>query len=100
MVWAAIIAGGLGCYLLKLGGLSVPARVLRDARVRRIAALMPVALLTALAVIQAFSDGRRLVADERVAGMAAAVVAILLRAPFLLVVAVAAATTAGLRLLR
>ena len=45
-----------------------------------------------------FTDGRGLVLDERVAGLAAAGVAVLLRAPFLVVVAVACVTTAALRL--
>jgi uncharacterized membrane protein len=93
-MWASILIAAAGCYALKLAGLSVPQRVLDDARVRRIATLLPVALLAALIATQTFAGG----IDARAAGLAAAVVALLLRAPFLVVVAAAAATTALLRL--
>ena len=98
MTWAAVLATSAGCYLVKLAGLSVPERVLRRRRVQRVAALLPVALLSALIAIQTFSLGHRLVLDARAAGLAAAVVAVVLRAPFLVVVAAAAATAALLRL--
>lgn len=98
-MWTAIILGVLGCYLLKLAGLSVPASVLENARVRQVAALLPVALLAALIGIQTFSDGHQLTLDARAAGLGVALLAILCRAPFLVVVALAAVTTAGLRAL-
>ncbi|MFI0445206.1 AzlD domain-containing protein [Actinomadura sp. 6N118] len=99
-VWIAVIATGLGCYALKLGGLVTPQRVLDDPRVRRFTDLVPVALLTALIAVQALADGRALEFDgPRMAGLGAAVVALLLRAPFLVVLAVAAVVAAGLRLL-
>jgi branched-subunit amino acid transport protein len=98
-VWIAIVATGLGCYALKLAGLVVPQRVLADPRVRRFSELVPVALLAALITVQALADGRALELDgPRLAGMAAAVIALLLRAPFLVVLVVAALVTAGLRL--
>jgi len=98
-VWIAVIATGLGCYALKLGGLVTPQRVLEDPRVRRFTDLVPVALLTALIAVQALAHGRTLEWDwPRMAGLAAAVAALLLRAPFLVVLAVAAAVAAGLRL--
>ncbi len=99
MTWAAIVVGGVGCYLLKLAGLSVPERVLERPVVRRIAGLIPVALLSALVAVQVFSTGHRLVVDERAAGLAAAVGLLLLRAPFLAVVFGAALTAGLLRLL-
>jgi branched-subunit amino acid transport protein len=97
-MWPAILLGAAGCYLLKLAGLSVPRRVLDSPRVRRVAALLPVALLAALIGIQAFSTGHRLAVDARAAGLAAAAVAVLLRAPFLLVIVVACAVAALVRL--
>jgi Branched-chain amino acid transport protein (AzlD) len=99
MTWAAILATAGGCYLLKLAGLSVPARWLEGERVQRVAALLPIALLAALAAVQTVSTGTRLVLDARLVGVAAAVVALLLRAPFLVVVAVAAGAAAAARLL-
>ncbi|MGH3497665.1 MAG: AzlD domain-containing protein [Nocardioidaceae bacterium] len=98
MTWAAILVTGVGCYLLKLAGLSVPERLLEHPYVRRVADLIPVALLAALVAVQVFADGTRLVVDARLAGLAAAVVALLARAPFLVVVAVGAATAALVRL--
>jgi branched-subunit amino acid transport protein len=98
MTWIAILGAGVGCYLLKLAGVSLPARVLDHPLVERVADLIPVALLAALVAVQVFADGTRLTLDARSAGLAAAVVALLLRAPFLVVVFVAAATAALLRL--
>jgi len=99
MTWTTIVVAGVGCYLLKVAGLSVPATVLERPVVQRIAGLIPVALLSALVAVQVFSTGHRLAVDERAAGLAAAVVLLLLRAPFLVVVCGAALTAALLRLL-
>jgi branched-subunit amino acid transport protein len=98
MTWWAILGAGLGCYLLKLAGLSLPARVLEHPVVGRVADLIPVALLAALVAVQVFADDTSVTLDARAAGLAAAVVALLLRAPFLVVVFVAALTAALLRL--
>ena len=103
MIWAAVLLGSAGCYLLKVVGWTVPPRLLEREQVRRAAALVPVALLAALVVVQALSSpsegsGSRLVLDARAAGLAVAGVLVLLRAPFLPVVLGAAATAALLRL--
>jgi branched-subunit amino acid transport protein len=97
MTWLAIVGAGIGCYVLKLAGLSIPARVLERPLVERIADLIPVALLAALVAVQVFANGPHLTLDARAAGLAVAVVALLLRAPFLVVVFAAAATAALLR---
>ncbi|HET8663337.1 MAG TPA: AzlD domain-containing protein [Nocardioides sp.] len=98
MTWLAILGAGVGCYLLKLAGVSLPARVLEHRLIERVADLIPVALLSALVAVQVFADGTDLSVDARAAGLAAAVLALVLRAPFLVVVFVAAATAALLRL--
>ncbi|MGY6025829.1 AzlD domain-containing protein [Streptomyces spinosirectus] len=95
--WIAIGATAVGCYAVKLAGLLVPAGALEKPLVRRLAALLPVALLAALTAQQTFADGHALVFDARVAGLGAAAVALVLRAPFLLVVAAAVLVTAGVR---
>ncbi len=97
-MWVAILLGSAGCYALKLAGLSVPRGLLADARVRRVADMLPVALLATLVALQVFTAGTRLTIDARVAGVAAALFAVLARAPFLVVVAVAVAVTALVRL--
>ena len=99
MTWAAIVVGGVGCYLLKLAGLSVPERVLERPAVRRVAGLIPVALLSALVAVQVFARGHDLVLDARALGLGVAVVLLLLRAPFLVVVFGAALAAALVRLL-
>ena len=96
-MWAAILGAAGGCYLLKLAGLSVPRRVLDDERVVRASERLPVALLAALIAVSTFAEGRTLVLDERAAGLAAAGAAVALRAPFLVVVGVACAVAAVLR---
>jgi hypothetical protein len=58
-----------------------------------------VALLSALVGVQTFSAGQSLQLDARLAGVAVGMVALLARAPFLVVVGLAAATAAMLRLL-
>jgi branched-subunit amino acid transport protein len=63
----------------------------------RVLKLLAPALLAALVMTQTFSGGQRLVLDARAAGVAAAVVCVLLRAPLLATVVVAAVVTAGLR---
>jgi branched-subunit amino acid transport protein len=95
MMWTALLLAGVGCYLLKLGGLSVPPRILERPLVERVADLIPVALLSALVAVQVFADGHALVLDARAVGLGVAVLLLLLRAPFLVVV-FGAALVAGL----
>lgn len=94
-MWTAILLASAGCYLLKLAGLSLPQRVLNHPTVERVADLIPVALLSALVAVQVMADGTSLTVDARVLGLGFAVVALLLRMPFLVVV-VGAAVVAGL----
>ena len=99
MIWLGILACAAGCYALKLAGVSVPSRVLERPMVQRIADLLPVALLAALISVQVFAgDERTLTVDARLAGLGAAVLALLMRAPFLVVVIVSAITAALIRL--
>ncbi len=97
MTWAAVLFAGLACYGAKLAGLSVPQRVLDRPKVQRIAALLPLVLLSALVAVQTLSSGRHLVIDPRLAGVAVAALAAWRRWPFLVVVALACVTTALLR---
>jgi len=99
MIWAAVLVASGACYAIKLAGLSLPQRFLQDPRVQRTVPLLPVALLAALIATQTFSTGQQLVLDVRAAALGVAALAVLLRAPFLVVVAAGAATAALLRLL-
>jgi uncharacterized membrane protein len=98
-LWLLVAAAVAGCYLLKLVGYLVPARVLDHPQVRRLVELVPVALLAALVVVEAIADGRHWQFDgPRLAGFAVAAIAVWRRAPFLVVVVLAAVTAALLRL--
>ena len=98
-MWTAILLACVGCYVLKLAGMSLPERVLNHPTVERVADLIPVALLAALVAVQVFADGTSLSVDARVLGLAFAVVALLLRMPFLVVVVGASVVAALARLL-
>ncbi len=94
-VWVAVLAGSLGCYLLKLAGLSVPAAWVEHPVVQRVVDLVPAALLAALVAVQVATSGSQLVVDGRLAGLAVAAVALALRAPFVVVLVLAGLTGAG-----
>jgi branched-subunit amino acid transport protein len=89
-----VIAASVGCYLLKLAGLSVPASWVQQPWVARVVDFVPAALLAALVAVQGLTSGHDLVIDGRLAGLAAAAVALALRAPFIVVLVVAGATGA------
>lgn len=97
MIWVAVLLGSLGTFVTKLAGYFIPASVLDRPLVRRIAGFLPIAMLSALVAVQTFADGQTLVIDARAAGLAVAIIALLLRAPFLVVVLIAAFTAALLR---
>lgn len=97
-LWIALIATAAGCYLLKYAGLAAPRRLLDNPWLQRFALAVPIALLAALIAVQALGDGQSLNWDTaRMAGVGAALLALVLRAPFLVVVVAAAGTTAALR---
>ena len=99
-MWTAVLVACVGCYLLKLAGLSLPEQVLSHPTVERVADLIPVALLAALVAVQVFSaDGPSLTLDARALGLGFALVALLARMPFLVVVVGAAVVAALARLL-
>ena len=97
VLWLAVVSAGLATFAIKLVGHLLPRHWLAQPRVARVAALVTVALLSALVAIQAATSGGRIVLDSRLAGIAAAVVALLAKAPFVVVVLVAAVVTALLR---
>jgi len=98
-LWLAIIIAAVGCYLLKLAGVSLPESVLNHPKVQRVAQFLPIAMLSALVVVELCDGGGRYSLDWRtLAGVAAGVIALLLRRGFLVVFLVAIGVTALLRL--
>jgi branched-subunit amino acid transport protein len=99
VLWVAILVAAVGSYALKLAGMSLPESVLNQPKVRRIARLLPAAMLAALVATQLFTQSGHYGVDWRtVVGVAAAVVALLLRRGFLVVFLVGVGVTALLRL--
>jgi len=97
--WLLIAVVGACTIVLKgLGPLAIGGRELPRPLLGVVALLAPT-LLAALIVTQAFADGRHLVLDARAAGLGAALAAVALRAPVLVVVAVAAGAAALTRAL-
>jgi branched-subunit amino acid transport protein len=98
-VWLVVVLTSVGTLALKAAGpVLLGGRPLPD-RLSGVVTLVGPALLAALVAIGTFAEGQRLVLDARVLGVAAAAVAIKLRAPVLLVVVIAAGITAGARAL-
>ena len=96
--WLIVLAVAAGTMTIKaagpvlLGGRALPGPV------QAVVALLAPALLAALVATSTLSTGQELVIDARLAGVGVAAVALLLRAPVLLVVVLAAATAALVRL--
>ena len=93
-LWITIVAVALASAALRavgpilLGGRELPSSA------KAIIALLVPAVLTALVVTQTFGEDGRLVLDEKTIGVAVAAVALVLRAPVLLAVALAVVATA------
>jgi hypothetical protein len=98
-IWLTIaLVAAASATLKATGPLILGDRPLGPRALRVIAMLAP-ALLTALVLVDTVTTGQRLVIDARLAGVTAAGIALLLRAPVLLALGVAVATTALVRLL-
>lgn len=98
--WATILVASVGCYCLKLAGVSLPESVLRHPHGQRIASLLPVAMLSALIATDLFDANRHYSADwHTLAGVAAGALALWRGRSLLFVFALAIATTALLRLI-
>ncbi len=96
-LWVTIVAVAIANAAIKaagpvlVGGRDLPPRIVS------VIALLAPALLTALVITETFSEDRHYVLDEKALGVAVAGVALALRAPVLLAVALAALTTALIR---
>lgn len=99
MTWAAVLALAAGTYAFRLGGVLLRGRVLVGPRVERAIDLGATGLLVALVATATFVDGGAAAGWARPAGVLMGAVLAWRRVPFVLVVVLAAATTAGLRAL-
>lgn len=93
-----LVALASGTFLLKSAGpLLLGSRRLPNG-VQSVVDLLPAALLASLAIVSTIGDQRSLVLDARVAGLVVAGIALWRRAPFVLVIVLASAATAAVRL--
>lgn len=97
--WTVVLVVGAITVLLKAAGPVFLGRRTLPPRVLALVDVLAPAMLAALVVTQAVGGDEEIVLDERLAGVAVAGVALLLRAPLLVVMIAAAATAALLRLL-
>ena len=93
--WIATIGTSVIAFLLKFAGHSVPERWLSHPKIQRINILIPIALLSALVAVQSFTTKTALVIDQRLVGLVVATIALLLKAPFPVVVISAAVSSAA-----
>ena len=93
-----LIVMTVGTFALKSAGpLVLGARQL-PVRLQTVVDLLPAALLAALAVVSTVGDGQAVVLDARLVGLVVAGLALWRRAPFVVVIVLASAATALVRL--
>jgi hypothetical protein len=97
MSWATVLTIAAGAYFFKAAGTFGLGRYLQRPTMLALGMLLPPALLAALVAVQTFSTGTSLVIDARAAGVIAGGMAVWRKAPFWLVVVIAAAVTATAR---
>jgi len=92
--WIATIGTSVLAFLIKYSGTLIPNKVLESEMVRKINALLPIAMLSALVAVQAFAPKKELMIDHRAAGLVVAAIALKLKAGFPVVVGSAALVSA------
>jgi branched chain amino acid efflux pump len=99
VAWVTIALLTIGTVAIKaVGPITLGGRELPD-RLAGVVALLAPSLLAALVVADTLGGDRSFTVDERLAGLAAAGGALAARLPLVVVLLVAAVTTAGLRAL-
>ena len=93
-----LLLASLAILILKLLGYLVPASVMERPTPARVAALLTVALLSALVITQTLERDHQIVIDARVPALGVAAILLAVRAPFIVVVVSAAIVAALLRL--
>jgi branched-subunit amino acid transport protein len=97
-VWLTIALLTVGTFLSKAAGTIVLGSHQPGQRTMSMTAMVAPALLAALVVYETFgAHGGGLTLDARAAGLGAAILALLARAPMIVVILIAAAVTAVLR---
>ena len=98
-LWGWILLACAISIATKFLGFLVPAKLLDNPRMLRVAGSLTIGLLAALTATNTFASGQVVVVDARVVALLVAAVALWFRAPFLLVVALGALAAGVARLL-
>lgn len=98
-LWTWVLLACAAAYLTKVIGYLVPSAWLSHPLVGRVSGLLTIALLASLVTMNTVSGNGGISFDARLGALIAAAAALLLRAPFIVVVLVGAGAAAGLRLL-
>jgi branched-subunit amino acid transport protein len=93
-LWIGVLGTSAFAFTLKYLGHSIPEKYLTNPRMLRINTLIPIALLSALVGVQTITEKGKWVIDQRLAGVAVALIALSLKAPYFVVVISAAITSA------
>lgn len=93
-MWWGVAGTSVMAFALKYLGHSIPERYLNHPRIQKTSMLIPIVLQSALVAVETFTDKTKLVIDHRALGLGVAVIALMLRAPFPIVVISAAASSA------
>lgn len=93
-LWFWVLAAVVAAYAIKVSGYLLPRRLLDRSVVVRLATGLTVGLLASLTILNTVGKGQGIVLDSRMLALGAAAVALWLKAPYLVVVLVGAASAA------
>lgn len=96
--WIAIAIGSLAVFSWKFLGYLLPEKLLESKNLNRLANYLTIALLAGLVGVQTFAGENKLELDARLPALIVAAVLLKLKTPFIVIVLVAGATAALLRL--
>ena len=99
IIFVGVIVASIAVFSWKIFGYLIPERYLVHGRIKNIASLLTIALLSALVGVQGFTTDSQITFDARVPALLLAALLLKLRAPFILTVAAAAGFAAIARLI-
>lgn len=92
--WIVVIATSFAAFSLKFIGHLIPESWLEKPRVERITNYIPVVLLSGLIAMQTLTEKTKIVIDHRLAGLTVAIIAVIAKLPFPVIILGAMATSA------
>ena len=95
-MWIGVIGASIALFILRYSGYLVSEKFLTNPRMLRINTLIPIVLLSALVGVQTLTEKGKWIIDQRIAGVAVALIALSVKAPYFVVVISAAVTSAVL----